>query len=109
MHAGPESGSDGGDGAAPHYLLRLYVAGQSPNSAVARRNLQKMCERHLPDRHQIQIVDLLRSPERALDDSVFVTPTLIRLWPEPVVRVLGSLSSAETILEVLGIEVDPDG
>lgn len=85
------------------FSFRLYVTGNAPNSERAIANLSDMCRRHLPDRHKIEIVDLLRDPQRALSDGVFLTPTLVKLSPGPELRVVGSLSDISPILASLGL------
>ena len=63
--------------------LRLYVAGNTQNSALAAANLNALCRAHLPGRYDIEIVDVFREPERALADGILMTPTLIKLAPLP--------------------------
>ena len=83
-------------------MLRLYVAGNAPNSVRAVKNAQALCDSHFASRYELEIVDLLEHPQRALTDGVIVTPTLIRLQPLPVQKVVGTLSDAERLLVVLG-------
>ncbi len=87
------------------YKFRLYVAGDSLNSALARTNLNTFCKDQLAGRYEIEIVDVFREPGRALSDSIFLTPTLLKLAPEPVRKIVGTLSHAEILAQVLGIEV----
>jgi circadian clock protein KaiB len=86
------------------FKFRLYVAGAAPNSAQAIANLTKLCRIHLPDRHEIDVVDVFREPQRALDDGIFMTPSLIKLAPSPVRKIVGTLSQAEAVLQALGLE-----
>jgi circadian clock protein KaiB len=83
--------------------FRLYVAGATQNSAQACANLTALCLQHLPGRHQIEIVDVFDEPKRALADGIFMTPTLVRLEPAPALRIVGTLSQAEPILQSLGL------
>lgn len=85
--------------------FRLYVAGAAQNSNQAIVNLKALCRAHLQGRSEIEIIDVLREPGRALSDSVFMTPTLIRLAPAPCVRIVGTLSRAQIVMEGLGLEV----
>lgn len=85
------------------WLLRLYVAGQTPNSIIAFTNLKQICDEHLTDSYRIEVIDLTTAPQRAVDDQIVALPTLIRKIPEPVKRVIGSLSNVERVL--VGIEV----
>lgn len=86
------------------YRFRLYVAGEAPNSLHARANLAAFCRLHLPDRHEIEIVDVLREPQRALADAIFMTPTLLKLEPAPLCRIVGSLGQTANVLLVLGLD-----
>ena len=85
----------------PRIRLRLYVAGNAPNSERAIANCRAICDEHFASGHEIEIVDLLQHPKRALADGVIVTPTLLKLSPLPVQRVIGSLSDTNQVLLVL--------
>ena len=65
------------------FKFRLYVAGDAQNSAQAVANLTALCRTHLPDRHDIEVVDVFREPKRALADGILMTPTLVKLAPSP--------------------------
>jgi circadian clock protein KaiB len=85
------------------FSFRLYVAGDAPNSLQAMANLAQLCETHLPGRHQIEIVDVLLDPKRALTESILMTPTLVTDSPYPGHRIVGTLSHTEPILQILGL------
>jgi len=87
--------------------LRLYVAGRLLNSVRARENLRQLCDRHLISLDDLEVVDVLSEPRRAVADEVLVTPTLIRLVPAPRIRVIGDLSDPATVLAALGVEAVP--
>lgn len=82
--------------------LRLYVAGSAPNSVSAIANAQAICEKHFPSGYELEIVDVLDQPLRALTDGIIVTPTLLKLSPPPVQRAVGSLSDTKQVLLTLG-------
>jgi len=86
------------------FKFRLYVAGDALNSAQALDNLSALCREHLPDRHEIEVVDVFREPQRALADGIFMTPTLVKLAPFPARRIVGTLSRTQTVLQALGLE-----
>ena len=86
------------------YRFRLYVADDALNSARAVSNLTALCQEHLADRHEIEVVDVFRHPERALADEIYMTPTLVRLAPAPFRRIVGSLSDTLAVLQALGLE-----
>lgn len=87
------------------FKFRLYVADDTPNSTQARANLAALCRRYLPGRHEIEVVDVLREPKRALADGVFMTPALVKLAPAPVRRIIGTLSQAQPVLLAIGLEL----
>jgi len=82
--------------------LRLYVAGNAPNSVRAIANARAICEEHFNGSHDLEIVDLLDHPVRGLADGILVTPTLLKLMPLPVQRVIGNLSDTSQVLLALG-------
>jgi circadian clock protein KaiB len=86
------------------FKFRLYVAGDTPNSTQAKSNLAAFCREKLPDRHEIEIVDVLREPKRALADGIFMTPTLVKLMPLPVRKIIGTLTQTASVLQALGLE-----
>lgn len=88
-------------------VLRLYVAGDGPNSAAARANLRRLLASCDPSAYTLEIVDCLRQPMRALQEGVLVTPTLCRLDLEPVLTIVGSLSDTARVVEVLGLHDVP--
>jgi circadian clock protein KaiB len=87
--------------ATPVYLLRLYVAGQSPRSMAALDNLRRLCETHLDGCCRVEVVDLLEHPDRARRDQILAIPTLVRVSPLPLRRLVGDLSEGERVLAVL--------
>ena len=86
------------------YKFCLYVAGDTQNSIQAIGNLGLLCRVYLPDGHDLEIVDVLREPKRALADGVFMTPALVKLAPWPIQKIVGTLANTETVLQSLGID-----
>lgn len=84
--------------------LRLYVAGDGPNSQLALTNLTRVCQERLADRCDLEVVDVLRDPARAAQDRVLLTPLLVRLAPTPIRRVTGNLSQTDVLLHALDLE-----
>ena len=82
--------------------LRLYIAGNAPNSLRAITNLKAICDEHFASACALEIVDLLVHPQRALADGIIVTPTLVKLSPLPVQRVIGTLSDTNQVCQALG-------
>lgn len=90
---------------AERFELRLYVAGQTPKSVLALKNITKYCKEHLEGRYSIEIIDLLKTPQLAEGDQIFAIPTLVRKFPEPLRKIIGDLSNEEKVL--VGLNVRP--
>jgi circadian clock protein KaiB len=85
--------------------LRLYIAGQTPKSILALKNITKYCRENLDGKYTIEIVDLLVNPHLAEGDQIFAIPTLVRKFPVPLRRIIGDLSNEEKVL--LGLNIRP--
>ena len=86
-----------------HYLLRLFMAGNGPNSQKALANLRSLCQEHLEGRYTIETVDVVQDFEAAVKDNILVTPALILVAPLPRVVILGNLSDLPTVLAALRV------
>lgn len=84
-------------------VMRLYIANNAPNSVQAVANLEAICKEHLRGAFRLEIVDVLEYPQRALADGILVTPSLAKMSPSPVTRVIGNLSDKASVLRALGI------
>jgi circadian clock protein KaiB len=91
--------------ASSEYLLRLYVAGQTPKSVQAFTTLKMICEAHLAGRYQIEVVDLLENPTLARGDQILALPTVVRQLPPPVKKLIGDFSDTERVL--VGLDLRP--
>lgn len=89
------------------WILRLYVAGQTPRSLTAFANLKKICEEHLEGKYQIEVIDLLVNPTLSENDQILALPTLVRKLPKPVKKIIGDLSNTERVL--VGLDLRPVG
>ena len=94
-----------GDDGIKKWRLRLYVAGNTPNSIAAFANLKEICEKHLGGQYQIEVVDLLENPTLAKGDQIVAIPTLVRKLPYPVKKIIGDLSNRERVL--VGLDLKP--
>jgi len=92
-----------GDQPKGAYVFRLYLAGGAPNSVRAFANLYAICQKHFPESHRIEVIDVLKEPMRALADSILLTPTVVKLSPLPEQQIIGDLSEEEEILRALGL------
>lgn len=86
-----------------HYDLRLYVAGQTPKSLAAFANLKELCENHLAGKYRIEVIDLVKKPQRARDDQIIAIPTLVRRLPQPIRKIIGDLCDRRQTL--IGLEL----
>jgi circadian clock protein KaiB len=87
------------------YSLRLYVAGQTPKSVLAFRNLKRICDEHLEGRYDIEVIDLVQNPQLARGDQILAVPTLVRRLPEPIKKIIGDLSNTERVLVGLDLRM----
>jgi circadian clock protein KaiB len=78
--------------------LRLYVAGQSPKSLAALANLKKFCAEHLDGQYELQVIDLVKTPQLAQNDQILAIPTLVRKLPVPMRKIIGDLSDSARVL-----------
>lgn len=83
--------------------LRLYVAGQTPKSVLALKNINRYCKENLEGKYSIEVIDLLKNPQLAEGDQIFAIPTLVRKFPEPIRKIIGDLSNEERVLVGLNI------
>jgi circadian clock protein KaiB len=91
------------------HLFRLYLAGGAPNSVRALANLYAICRKHFPESHRIEVIDVLKEPLRALAETILVTPTVVKVSPEPELQIIGNLSNEEEVLRALGLPQKENG
>ena len=89
--------------ASSRYILKLYVAGQSPKSVNAIANIKTICEEYLQGRFELEVIDLYQQPQLAQGEQIIAIPTLIRKLPPPLRRIIGDLSNTERVLVGLDI------
>ena len=89
------------------YKLRLFITGSTPRSTRAIKNMRKICEEHLKGQYDLEIIDVYEHPEATRDLQVVATPTLVKILPEPLRRIIGDLSDKERILA--GLDISPIG
>jgi circadian clock protein KaiB len=88
------------------YKFRLFVAADTLNSAQAASNLNALCKAHLAGRHEIEVIDVFKDPKRALAEGIRMTPTLLKLAPGPVRRIVGTLADVARVMQTLGLDAD---
>lgn len=88
---------------APRYLLRLFVTGQTGRSVRAVDNIRRLCERHLKDRYDLEVIDIYQQPELAARHQLIAAPTLVKEEPLPARRLVGDMSDNARVLSGLGL------
>ena len=86
------------------WVLRLYVAGQTPKSLTALNNLKTICEHQLKGKYKIEVIDLAQKPEMARENQILAIPTLVRQVPVPIRKIIGDLSDTQRVLIGLAIQ-----
>jgi len=86
------------------YHLRLYISGITPRSTAAIANLKVICEAHLPNRYKLEIVDIYQEPRLAKADQIVAVPTLVKLKPLPITRLIGDMSDTRKVLKGLNLQ-----
>lgn len=86
-----------------HYVLRLYVTGTTPRSTRAIENMRAICEQYLKGRYDLEVIDIYQDPEASRDAQIIAAPTLVKMLPEPLRRVIGDLSDHDKVLAGLNL------
>jgi len=92
------------DASRETYVLRLYVAGTTRFSLRAMNNIRSLCDRYLPGRHDLQVIDIYQQPALANSCQILAAPTLIKEYPPPVRKFIGDLSQTDRLLRGLDIQ-----
>ena len=87
------------------YLLRLYVTGTTGKSMRAIQNVRRICEEHLRDVYDLEVVDIYKNLPLARGDQIIAAPTLIKRLPEPLRRLIGDMSDEQRVL--VGLDIRP--
>ena len=80
------------------YVLKLYVAGNTPNSVRALKTLKNILEQEFNGVYALKVIDVLKNPQLAEEDKILATPTLSKILPPPVRKIIGDLSDRERVL-----------
>lgn len=87
-----------------HMLLKIYIIGNSARSAQTTERLKSILESHYKDCYRLEIIDLLTEPHRAEEDKILATPTVIKEFPAPTIKLVGEISDEKRILDALNFE-----
>jgi circadian clock protein KaiB len=86
-----------------HYSLRLYITGTSVRSNCAVAAIRALCEKFLPGKYDLEVVDIYQQPVKAMDAQIIAAPTLVKTLPEPLKRFVGDLSDRKKVIAVLDL------
>src|SRR5919199_2648468 len=92
-----------GGPATPRYVLRLYVTGSTLRPARAIENMRRICEEHLAGHYDLEVIDIYQRPEAAREFQLIAAPTLVKLLPVPLRRIIGDLSNVDRVLQGLDL------
>jgi circadian clock protein KaiB len=85
------------------YQLKLFITGTTPRSTRAIANMHRICEEKLQGRYSLEVIDVYQNPEATKDMQIVATPTLVKMLPEPLRRIIGDLSDEERVLAGLNL------
>ena len=85
------------------YVLRLYISGSTSKSGLAVENIKRICEQHLKNRYDLEVIDIYQQPNLARDEQIVAVPTLIKRLPPPLRRLIGDLSNQKNVLRGLDL------
>ncbi|MBW3097404.1 circadian clock KaiB family protein [Pseudohoeflea coraliihabitans] len=92
-----------GDHSGTHFVLRLYVTGSTPRSTRAVEIIRRVCEERLNGRYDLEVIDIYQNPQAARDAQIIAAPTLVKILPEPLRRIIGDLSNSDRVLAGLNL------
>lgn len=87
------------------YVLRLFVAGTTTRSQNAITNVRRICDQHLAGRFDLEVIDVYTHPAETRDFQIVATPTLVKVTPEPLRRIVGDLSNRDRVLQGLNLDI----
>ena len=80
------------------YLLRLYIAGLTPRSEKSIQHVKQVCEKYLKNRYSLEIIDIYQMPQLADGEQILAAPTLVKVLPEPLKRIVGDMTKEKKML-----------
>src|SRR4051794_5937615 len=87
-----------------HYVLILYVTGATPRSTQAIIRIKDICEEYLEGRYELEVIDIYQQPELARDAQIVAAPTLVKMLPDPLRKLIGNLSDLQRVLIGLDLQ-----
>ena len=86
-------------------VLQLYVSGMSQRSMEAIENIKRLCDMHLKDAFELEIIDLYKNPEAASEQQIIFSPSLVKQFPLPKKTLIGNFSDSEKVIRGLEIKI----
>jgi circadian clock protein KaiB len=86
-----------------YYCFRLYIAGTNLKSILALKTIKYICETYLKDNYDLEVIDVYQQPELTEGQKIVAVPTLIRILPLPLQRIIGDLSQTDKIMMALNL------
>jgi circadian clock protein KaiB len=83
------------------YNLRLFISSQNDSAEKTLSNLHQLLEERLTNPYTLKVIDVAKNPEQAVMHRVLTTPTLIRVSPGPVKRIVGQLDDISRVLQII--------
>lgn len=93
--------------APPRYQFQLYITGTTIRSTQAVANIRAVCEKHLAGRYDLEVIDMYQQPEQAKIGGIIAAPTLVKLLPKPLLRMVGNLANRDQLLVKLNLPASP--
>lgn len=87
------------------YVLRLFVAGTTTRSQNAITNVRQICDEYLEGRFDLEVIDVYTHPQETRDFQIVATPTLVKVSPQPLRRIVGDLSNRDRVLHALNLAI----
>ena len=91
----------------PRYKLRLFITGSTPRSTAAIQNMRQICAERLEGDYELEVIDVYQHPDATRDYQIVATPTLVKVLPEPLRKIIGDLSDRERVLAGLNLAPEP--
>ncbi len=83
------------------YVLRLFVSGNSAATEQTLKSVHQLLETAIRHPYTLKVIDVFNHPDQAEENQISATPTLLRVWPLPVRRIVGDLNDVEKVLRIL--------
>ena len=83
------------------YVLLLFIASNNVNINQTLDSIHYILEQGLASPYNLKIIDITKNPEQAEKNQVSATPTLVRIWPQPIKRIVGELTDLERVIKII--------